>query len=78
MIINKQKFLDMPIAENEYGIVNTRAVYGNFYEVGGHLKRKKFLYLGKSLCMRLTNFFLTNLSFLLSQWLAETGLFVNI
>lgn len=44
MIINKQKFLDMPIAENEYGIVNTRAVYGNFYEVGGTETKEIFVF----------------------------------
>ena len=32
---NKQKVLDLPVAENEFGVVNTRAVYGNYYKVGG-------------------------------------------
>lgn len=35
MAFNKEKFLNMPITENEHGIVNTRAVYGNYYQVGG-------------------------------------------
>lgn len=32
---NKQKILDLPVGENEFGVVNTRAVYGNYYKVGG-------------------------------------------
>jgi len=48
MIINKEKFLQMPIAENEFGIVNTRAVYGNFYQVGGILTKERFLSGGKT------------------------------
>lgn len=46
--INKKKFLEMPITSNEWGIVNTRAVYGNFYAVGGTLQKEILVSGGRS------------------------------
>ena len=43
IIFNKQKILDLPVAENEFGVVNTRAVYGNYYKVGGILTKENFM-----------------------------------
>lgn len=40
---NKQKILDLPVAENEFGVVNTRAVYGNYYKVGGVEHKENFM-----------------------------------
>jgi len=39
---NKQKVLELPVAENEFGVVNTRAVYGNYYKVGGIEHKENF------------------------------------
>lgn len=43
IIFNKQRILDLPVAENEFGVVNTRAVYGNYYKVGGILTKENFM-----------------------------------